>query len=266
MVAVPREVPPAPSAAVQDRELAYYENAYRGYIPGLFAKPAIVQFRRYLVERMLRATGAGAQSRILSIGCGIGDTELLLAPRVAHITGVDLSPTAIAEARRTSAARDVTNVRFVTGSWQTALPTDEPVDIVIAIFFLHHLPAENLTGFAAQLTAVLRKGGTLYALDPSARRLSGFVGELFAPTLMKKYQTENERPLVPGSTAARFRAAGFETSTRWFDFISTPLAGLFPSWATGFRLARFVDEGLTRLPLGRELSSNFELIARIPSP
>jgi ubiquinone/menaquinone biosynthesis C-methylase UbiE len=212
----------------------------------------------------LRATGAGPQSRVLSVGCGIGDTELLLAPQVAHITGVDLSQAAIEEARRTLLARGATNARFVTGNWQTALSTDEPVDIVMAIFFLHHLPDADLAAFATQLTGVLRKGGTLYALDPSARRLSGFLGELLVPKLMKKYQTENERPLVPRSTALCFRAAGFETDTRWFDFTSTPLAGLFPSWATGFRLARFVDEGLTRLPLVREFSSNFELIARKP--
>jgi hypothetical protein len=158
----------------------------------------------------------------------------------------------------------VTNVRFVTGSWQTALGEDEPFDVVVAIFFLHHLPDVDLAGFASLLTTMLRRGGTFYALDPSARRLSGFLGELLVPKLMKKYQTENERPLVPRSTAARFRAVGFETGTRWFDFASTPLAGLFPSWEVGFRLARFLDEGLTRLPLLRELSSNFELIARKP--
>ena len=261
---VPRESLPTTSNAVLDRELVYYEDAYRTYIPGLFAKPAIVQFRRYLVERMLHATGAGAHSRVLSIGCGIGDTELLLGPQVAHVTGIDLSPAAIEEARRSAAARSASNVRFVAGNWQTALTGQEPFDLVIAIFFLHHLPETDLAGFAAQLTTVLREGGTFYALDPSSLRLSGFLGELFVPKLMKKYQTENEHPLLPRSTAAHFRAVGLDTTTRWFDFTSTPLAGLFPSWAAGFRVARLVDEGLTRLPLLREFGSNFELVARKP--
>jgi len=259
-----RDVPSTESNTVLDRELAYYENAYGSYIPSLFAQPAVVEFRHYLVRRILDAAGAGQHSRVLSIGCGIGDTELLLASEVAHVTGVDLSPAAIAEARRTASACGVSNVQFVTGSWQGAQLIDAPFDIVIAIFFLHHLPQADLEAFPIQLTSVLRKSGAFYALDPSARRLSGFLGELLVPKLMKKYQTENEHPLQPPSTATPFRAAGFETVTRWFDFTSTPIAGLFPSWKTGYRLGRFVDEGLTRVPLLRELSSNFELIARRP--
>jgi ubiquinone/menaquinone biosynthesis C-methylase UbiE len=259
---VTKEPLPVGSTAVLDRELAYYENVYSTYVPSLFAQSAIVQFRRYLAKRILRATGAGPQSRVLSIGCGIGDTELLLAPQVARVTGVDLSPAAIAEASRAAAARGVTNAQFVAGSWQSARLGDEPFDAVVAIFFLHHLPDADLAALPAQLAAVLRTGGTFYALDPSAHRLSGFLGELLVPKLMKKFQTEDEHQLLPRSTAAPFRASGFAAGTRWFDFTSTPLAGLFPSWASGYRLARFLDEGLTRVPLLRALSSNFELIAQ----
>jgi hypothetical protein len=81
---------------------------------------------------------------------------------------------------------------------------------------------------------------------------------------MRKYQTVNEHPLQPQLAAAPFRTAGIETITQWFDFTSTAIAGLFPSWTAGYRLGRFVDEGLTRVPLLRQLSSNFELIGRMP--
>jgi SAM-dependent methyltransferase len=249
---------------VLERELAYYENLYSTYGPQLFAQPGVVLFREYLARRILRATGAAAQSRVLSIGCGIGDTELLLAPHVDHVTGVDLSPAAIAEARGAAVHRSVTNVQFLSGAWQTAALGEEPFDAVVAIFFLHHLPDRDLAEFTVQLKRLLRPGGAFYALDPSARRLSGFLGRLLVPKLMDKYQTEDERQLLPAPTAAIFRAAGLDTETRWFDFGSTPLAGLFPSWAAGYRIARVLDEALTRVPLLRELSSNFELIARSP--
>jgi SAM-dependent methyltransferase len=91
-----------------EREQAYSDDAYGSYIPRLFAQPAVVEFRRYLVKKILRATGASARSRVLSIGCGIGDTELLLAPHVAHVTGVDLSPQAVAIARGAASARGLT--------------------------------------------------------------------------------------------------------------------------------------------------------------
>ena len=261
---MPHGPSPAGSDAVLQRELAYYENLYSTYGPRLFARPGVVLFREYLVRRILRATGITAQSRVLSIGCGIGDTELLLAPHVAHVTGVDLSPAAIAEASRTASARGIANVQFIAGAWQTAALGDEPLDAVVAIFFLHHLPDHELAEFAIQLKRLLRSGGIFYALDPSARRLSGFLGKILVPKLMEKYQTEDERQLLPGPTAAPFRAAGFDTSTQWFDFASTPFAGLFPTWAAGYRMTRGLDEALTRVPLLRELSSNFELIARRP--
>jgi len=129
--------------SVRERELAYYENLYSTVGVGHFAKPAVVAFRDYLVRRILRSTGAGRRSRVLSIGCGIGDLELLLAPHVAGITGVDLSPAAIAEANRAAQARNITNVRFLEGAWQTAPLPDESFDLVLAIFFLHHLPDDS---------------------------------------------------------------------------------------------------------------------------
>ena len=45
---------------------------------------------------------------------------------------------------------------------------------------------------------------------------------------------------------------------------STPLAGLFPGWKTGYRAARVFDELLVRMPLLRGVSSNFEIIATKP--
>ena len=128
------------AGGVEERELAYYENLYSGEGAGHFSKPAVVAFREYLVERMIHVTSLGRSARVLSIGCGVGDPELLLAERVAHVTGVDLSPAAIREAVRAVETQQICNVRFIERSW-TALRLDgESFDAVIAVFFLHHLP------------------------------------------------------------------------------------------------------------------------------
>jgi ubiquinone/menaquinone biosynthesis C-methylase UbiE len=249
------------SSGVQERELAYYEDLYGGYGVEHFAKPAVVEFRKYLVARILRRTQAGSDSKVLSIGCGLGDTELLLAPHVGHVTGIDLSPTAIREATRAAKTKGVKNVRFSEGRWPHPDLAPGSFDVVLAIFFLHHLPDSELDAFPGQLSPLLTENGRFYALEPSARRLSGFLGKLIVPHLMKKYQTEDERQLLPRRTAAPFRQAGFTVCTSWFDFCSTPLAGLFPSWAAGYKVARGLDTALTACPGVRALSSNFELIA-----
>ena len=230
-----------------------------------FAKPAVVAFREYLVKRILAVTGAGPQTRVLSIGCGIGDTELLLAPRVAHVTGVDLSPQAVAHARRSAADRGILNTNFLASPWESARIPGAPFDLVIAVFFLHHLTDDELTSFPVRLLPLLKDGGRFYALEPSIRRLSGRVGKLLIPGLMKKYQTDDERQLQRERTADYFKTAGFEVSSDWFDFFSTPLAGLFPSWRTGYKIARALDYPLIACPVLKDVSSNFDLLAIRPA-
>ena len=85
-----------------DRELAYHEKLYSGFAQQHFAKAAVRELRAHMVRRIL-VTGAGKTSRVLSLGCGIGDTELLLAPHVAEVFGIDLSPAAIRQARADAA-------------------------------------------------------------------------------------------------------------------------------------------------------------------
>jgi SAM-dependent methyltransferase len=249
-----------------ERELAYYEGLYSGFAQQHFARPAVVAFRRYLASRILAQTGAASRWRVLSLGCGIGDTEMLLAPHVGEIVGVDLSPKAIEQARADASRARIGNVRFLAGNWQEALGTAGQFDLVLAVFFLHHLTDEELTRAPHELAGVLRPGGLVYGLEPSARRLAGVVGKLLFPRLMKRYQTEDERQLLAGQTTALFHRAGYAAETHWFDFVSTPLAGLLPGWKTGYRAARWLDNGLVKAPVLREVSANFELLATRPGP
>jgi SAM-dependent methyltransferase len=248
-----------------ERELAYYEDLYSGFAQSHFAKPAVTAFRRYLAARIRARTRLRPDWRVLSLGCGIGDTELLIAPQVREVVGVDLSPKAVAQAEADARRVRISNVRFCAGDWRSALTVRGPFDLVLGIFFLHHLTDAELSAAPAELLAVLRPGGLVYALEPSARRLAGLIGKLIVPHLMKRYQTEDERQLLAGPTAACFTRAGYSVETEWFDFVSTPLAGLAPSWRSAYIAARAIDHALVRAPWLRRWSANFELIAAAPT-
>jgi len=245
------------------RELAHHEELYSGLAQELFAKPAVRALRRHIIGRVLEATGAGPQSTILSLGSGLGDTEILLAPKVAHITGVDLSPKATLQARSDACKAGLANVDFVEGSLDHPSLTGRKFDCVIGIFFLHHVPDEDLVPAVSRIRSWLKPGGTFYGLDPNYYRLSGAVGRIVMPRLMKKYQTPDERELRPRETVTLFRNAGLEARARIYDFTSTPLAGLFPSSPSFYRLVRAADEVLIRIPAIKQIGSNFELIARM---
>jgi SAM-dependent methyltransferase len=244
---------------VIQRERAYHEKLYSGFAQRHFARPAVRALRAHMVGRILKTTGVGARSRVLSLGCGIGDTELLLAPHVGEVTGVDLSPSAIRQARADAERLGVANARFVEGS-----VAEGRFDAVIAIFFLHHLSDADLAALPGRLRDCLAPGGAFYSLDPSRSRLSGAVGRLLIPGLMKRYQTQDERELEPEPTAALFRRAGLVARVEIYDFGSSPLAGLFPGWRMGYRMARRVDDWILRTSL-RQWGSNFEVMVTRPS-
>ncbi len=243
-----------------DRELEYHEKLYSGFAQRHFAKPAVRALRAHMVRRILRVTGAGKSSRVLSLGCGIGDTELLLAPRVASVLGIDLSPAAIRQA--TADGAPLSNVEFREGTAESAAGR---FDLIIGVFFLHHLPADAQRSTAVRIRDLLAPGGVFYGLDPNRYRLSGAVGNLLFPKLMRKYQTPDERELDPAETLRIFREAGLRCRAGYYDFISSPLAGLFPSWRLGYLAARAADDVLTRIPLLRGLGSNLEIVARAAS-
>jgi len=241
------------------REIDYHEKLYSGFAQSHFAKPAVRALREHMVWRILKLTGATTNSRVLSLGCGIGDTEILLAPQVGELTGLDVSPSAIQQARVDGAG--VANLHFVEGTLESARIGPASFDVVIAIFFLHHLP-DTVPALANQIAAMLKPGGVFYSLDPSRYRLSGAIGELLIPKLMARYQSPNERQLAPQATAEYFTTAGLDARFEYYDFLSTPLAGLFPGWRFGYRAMRGVDEALVRIPLLKRVSSNFEVIGR----
>jgi SAM-dependent methyltransferase len=253
----------APEKAL-DRELAHHEALYSGFAQRHFAKPAVRALREHMVRRILRVTGAGTASRVLSLGCGIGDTELLLAPHVASVTGIDLSPSAIRQACADAQQAGVANTEFVEASVGDAPLLGRSFDVIVGIFFLHHVPDSELRSTVESIRGWLTPGGVFYGLDPSRYRLSGAVGSLLVPHLMRRYQTPDERELKPSAVAALFQDAGFAAHASYYDFLSTPLAGLFPSWRAGYRAARLADEAIVRVPLLRALGSNFELLAQRP--
>ena len=168
-------------------------SSTRGFAQSHFARPAVRALRRHMVERILRLTGAGRGSRVLSLGCGIGDTELLLAPHVAEVVGVDLSPAAIRQARADAAAP---------GHRQRALRGGRRRRGPLRRGDGHLLPAPPAGRRAGRSCPAAegvgwRRAARSIRSTPAGGGLSGAVGRLLIPGLMKRYQTPDERELEP---------------------------------------------------------------------
>ncbi len=95
-------------------------------------------FEEYVCENFLSQRES---RRILSLGCGNGNEELLFAsmPSVQSVTGIDLCEGPIEQAKANARERGIENVEFRVGDVCAAdFDLDESYDIILFQMSLHH--------------------------------------------------------------------------------------------------------------------------------
>lgn len=112
---------------------------------------------------MLAAVPLRGDERMLDAGTGTGHTALAFAPRVGHVTAVDLTESMLAQGRRLAAERGIGNVVFERADVERLPYPDGDFDLVTSRFSAHHVPRPAAA--VAELARVLRPGGTLLLAD-----------------------------------------------------------------------------------------------------
>lgn len=105
----------------------------------------------------------------LDICCGTGAIALGLAPYVASMTGIDLTPAMLAQARVTQAERGIGPIDWVEGDARTLPFADAGFSLVLCGAAFHHLEAPEQV--LAEMARVCRPGGRVVVRDvtPDAR-------------------------------------------------------------------------------------------------
>jgi SAM-dependent methyltransferase len=133
---------------------------------------------RLLAGATLEVVGAlsqlaliGPERAVLDIGCGIGRLEAALSPLSATVTGIDISPAMIAQARVRCAG--FPNVRLLLGTGHDlAGVADGSVDLVVLVDTVPYLllsEGELVGRYFAEISRVLRAGGDAMILNFSYR-------------------------------------------------------------------------------------------------
>ena len=112
--------------------------------------------------------------RLLDSGCGTGENVLLAASRGAEVTGVDISPRAIARAREKAAERGLA-ARFEVADALRLGQLGMTFDVLIDSGVFHVFDDADRERYVASLAAALRPGGQLYLMCFSDRQ-PGTVG------------------------------------------------------------------------------------------
>lgn len=242
---------------------AFYTQAVR---TGFFDRVGFQHLVAWNLAALRRAVPITAQTRVLSIGCGLGEYEIRLAPHVAHVVGVDLSPVAIDVATRRAADAGLGNVEFRCTAAIDNVVAPGSVDVVIAFGVFHHLSIQERRAILQQAHACLTPGGWIYIRDPSAR---GILRRALGPTLRwwSGVHTEDEVALDPFAIAGEMREAGFTTPTiDYIDVIGGPLPWLMAARSPLLWRGVFgIDRLWLATPL-RRWASQFAAAARRDKP
>jgi 23S rRNA (uracil1939-C5)-methyltransferase len=85
-----------------------------------------------LYGEAVRLLGATPREHIVDAYCGVGTISLLLAAHAAHVTGIEVVPEAVENARQNAAANGVANASFLCGQVEDVLVRlDRPVDAIV---------------------------------------------------------------------------------------------------------------------------------------
>lgn len=114
-------------------------------------------------QLLLDMAGADGAGRLLDVACGPGMVACAAARRARHVSGIDLTPAMIEQARQLQAKLGLQNLDWRVGE-ATALPfEDDAFDAVTTRYSAHHLPDPDVA--FAELRRVARPGARVAIAD-----------------------------------------------------------------------------------------------------
>ena len=122
----------------------------------------IAYYDERVIERMA-AAGLDGTMTVADVGTGTGFVAAGMAPRAAHVLGIDSSPEMLAVARRNLDQLGIENVALREGDIAALPLDDDSVDAAFANMVLHH--AEDPVAMLTEMARVVRPGGTVAICD-----------------------------------------------------------------------------------------------------
>ncbi len=140
------------------------------WVAGDFGK--IAEYLETHGEEFIARLNIQPGMRVLDVACGSGNLSIPAAKRGAVVTGVDIAPNLVEEARQ-RATHEKLNIQFDEGD-AVELPYREAIfDLVVSMYGVMFAPAPEIT--AKELMRVCRPGGTIAMANWTP---GGFIGQM----------------------------------------------------------------------------------------
>lgn len=166
----------------------------------------------HLVELLVSSAAAAYGARVLELGCGAGNQSVRLASLGYLVTGVDISPTAVAMAKQRAATARMEIDFFVADVSQVGNLPLGPFDLVVDSLCLHCIIGPDRLALFISIIECLRPGGEFLVMTMCGNPVSKALCRIFDPQSRCLVSGDiAERYLgLPESIAEELQAAGFE--------------------------------------------------------
>lgn len=173
----------------QTKEISQiYLEGVRGALPG-----ASIQLE---VISKIVSVWCPVPSKILDLGCGDGILGRLMLDEhpTVQMVFADFSEPML-EKIRNKIGQDkrakVVNIDFATSAWTQAIETEEPFDIIISGFAIHHQPDDRKRQLYTEIYELLRAGGLFLNLDQvsSATPLISMLFDIYFLDHLRNFHT-----------------------------------------------------------------------------
>ncbi|WP_285031032.1 methyltransferase domain-containing protein [Mycolicibacterium sp. lyk4-40-TYG-92] len=160
-----------------DRAAVHYVQRFQNHLDDRPVDRAMIGAFAELVANM-------PTPHVLDVGCGTGVATAALAAAGLHVTGIDLSPNMIAQARQHNPG-----LSFRVGSMLDLAVADGSVGGLCAWYSIIHVPDAHLAAVFAEFHRVLAPGGVLllaFQVGDEPRVLTDFDGEPVQLTFVRR--------------------------------------------------------------------------------
>lgn len=129
---------------------------------------------REALDLLVTRCAPRADDDVLDVACGPGVVSCALAPRVRHVTGIDITPAMLTEAARLQRASGLQNLAWIRGDVNRMPFPDASFSLVVSRYAMHH--CEDPRTVIAEMARVCAPGGRVVVADsaPLPARAAAF--------------------------------------------------------------------------------------------
>lgn len=168
------------------------------------------------VRRLVAAKRpAAAPIHVVDVACGGGDVTVDLARRLGsgyRVTGIDVSPRAIARATEHAARVNITTAHFQ--ACDVLVSACPGCDVVVSSLFLHHLDDGPAGAVLRGMAAAASLGGVVSDLVRSGRGLALAYLATYALTASRVARVDGPRSVRAARTLDEYRALVVDAGLR----------------------------------------------------